>query len=52
MHERLSFKENEGYGIYLILTINFINFNITIYPINIEEFVYDNIIDQSNLSFI
>ena len=52
MHERLSFKENEGFGIYLILTSNFVNFNITIYPVNVEDFVYDNIIDQSNLSFI
>ena len=30
MHERLSFKENEGFGIYLILTSNFVNFNINI----------------------
>ena len=51
LHEKLSIKENKGFGIYLILTINYIDFNITIYPYDLEDFVYENII-QNNLSFI
>ena len=51
LHEKLVNSENEASGIFLILSINYNNFNITIYPMNLENFVYERII-QNNLSFI
>ena len=49
---KLSIKENKGFGIYLILTINYIDFNITIYPLDIESFTYDNVLVPNNLGSI
>ena len=48
-------KELENYvnsEIYLITTTEYDNFTITIYPLDIEEFVYDQIFAPNNLGFI
>ena len=48
-------QESERYGsreIYLIIFKKLNNFNITIYPIDIESFTYDNVIVPNNLGFI
>ena len=48
-------KYSEGYekdGIYLILFKQYKNFNITIYPLDIESFAYDNVFAPNNLGFI
>ena len=48
-------QESERYGsreIYLIIFKKFDNFNITIYPLDIESFAYDNIMIPNNLGFI
>ena len=39
-------------GIYLILLLQYDNFNITIYPIDIENYVYENIIIPHKIGFI
>ena len=38
--------------IYLIYTEKYKNFTINIYPLDIEDFVYDNILNPKNLGFI
>ena len=48
-------KYSEGYekdGIYLIILKQYKNFNITIYPLDIESFAYDNAFVPNNLGFI
>ena len=48
-------KYSEGYekdGIYLIILKKYKNFNITIYPLDVESFTYDNVISPNNLGFI
>ena len=48
-------KYSEGYekdGIYLLILKRYKNFNITIYPIDVETFAYDNVITPNNLGFI
>ena len=35
LHEKLVNSESEAFGIFLILSINYNNFNITIYPMNL-----------------
>ena len=52
---RLLKKELENYDnseIYLITTTEYDNFTITIYPIDIEEFVYNQIFIPNNLGFV
>ena len=39
-------------GIYLVSTIRYSNYVINIYPLDIENFVYENIIVPNNLGFI
>ena len=48
-------KESENYdtiGIYLIILKRYNNFNITIYPLDIESFTYDNVLVPNNLGSI
>ena len=48
-------KELENYEnseIYLITTTEYDNFTITIYPLDIEEFVYNQIFIPNNLGFV
>ena len=52
---RLLKKELENYEnseIYLITTTEYDNFTITIYPLDIEEFVYNQIFIPNNLGFV
>ena len=39
-------------GIYLVIFKKYFNFNITIYPLDIESFVHDNVILPNNLGFV
>ena len=41
-----------GENIYLILYLNFTDYNITIYPLDIENFYYDNVIIPNHLGSI
>ena len=52
LHKKLTEKEENGLGIYLVLTINYIDFIINIYPLDKEDFVYSNILLSNNLGFI
>ena len=51
-------KEYEQYegdrssGIYLVILKKYFDFNITIYPIDIESFAYENVFLPNNLGFI
>ena len=46
-------KEYEKYKkIYLILSMKYTNFVITIYPLDIETYVYENLIIRGNLGFV
>ena len=47
-----SLKEDNYTGIFLINTINYNNFTINIYPLDIEEYFYKNIIIPNNLGFV
>ena len=38
--------------IYLVLLFKYKNFNITIYPIDVESFAYNSVISPNNLGFI
>ena len=45
-------KQNHNNSdIYLITTTKYFNFTITIYPLDIEEFVYEQIFSPNNLGF-
>ena len=45
-------NSNENYEIYLITSTRYDNFTITIYPLDIENFSYDNVFLTNNLGFI
>ena len=45
-------NEGNGTGIYLVSTIFYNNFTINIYPLDIEDFVYNNVIIPNNLGFV
>ena len=47
--EKSKFIDNK---IYLILSNQYLNFIITIYPLDIEDYTYENIFSSNNLGFV
>ena len=39
-------------GIYLIYTLKYNNFTINIYPLDVEDYAYNNVFIPNNLGFI
>ena len=48
----ISISLDNDTGIYLIYTLKYNNFTINIYPLDVEEYAYNNVFAPNNLGFI